>query len=209
MKRTLTALILFVSVLYGYGQELSNYNEWKIDTSILNNHYNGGTYSFIKDHAQKIDYPSGAQNLCSQAIILFEFKVLKDTIIFQFNNNSELGYEESIIKAFNQNRQNWRNANNKVFKLSIGFKIDIGDTPNSGINEDSVTFVITLFRNVNDLIYNTDDLYKDCLFKSHDFLLTKYSDYKSRNIEDSVNIFRQELIRRDPLMKKIPTKPHK
>ena len=200
MKTTITALILFVYLLYGYGQELSNYNEWKIDTSILNNHYNGGTYSFIKDHAQKIDYPSEAQSLCSQAIILFEFKVLKDTIIFQFNNNSELGYEESIIKIFNQNRQIWRNANNKVFKLSIGFKFDVGDTPNSGINKDSVMFMITLSRNVNDLIYHTDDLYKECLFKSNDFLLNKYRDYKSRNIEDSVNIFRQELIRRDPLM---------
>ena len=200
MKKTLTALILFVFILSGYGQELSNYNEWKIDTSILNNHYNGGTYSFIKDHAQKIDYPSGAQNLCSQAIILFEFKVLKDTIIFQFNNNSELGYEESIIKAFNQNRQNWRNANNKVFKLSIGFKFDVGDTLNSGINKDSVMFIITLLRDVNDIIYHTDDIYKECLFKSNNFLLNKYADYKGRNIEDSANIFRQELIRRDPLM---------
>tara|TARA_B100000524_G_scaffold287179_1_gene162279 strand:- start:273 stop:896 length:624 start_codon:yes stop_codon:yes gene_type:complete len=200
MKTTITALILFVYLLYGYGQELSNYNDWKIDTSVLNNHYNGGTYSFIKDHAQKIEYPYEAEKLCSQAVVLFEFKVLKDTIIFQFNNNSELGYEESIIKAFNQNRQNWRNANNKVFKLSIGFKFDGGDTPNSGINKDSVMFMITLSRNVNDLIYHTDDLYKECLFKSNDFLLNKYRDYKSRNEEDSVNIFRQELIRRDPLM---------
>lgn len=203
MKTTLTALILFVSVLYGSGQELSNYNDWKIDTSVLNNHYNGGTYSFIKDHFQKLNYPSEAENLCSQAIILFEFKILKDTITFQFNNKSELGYEESIIKTFNQNKQNWRNANNKVFKLSIGFKFNVGDTPNSGINEDSVMFMITLYRDVNDLIYHTDDLYKACLFQSNDFILTKYGDYKSRNIEDSVNIFRQELIRRDPLMNHI------
>ena len=203
MKTTITALIIFVLVLCGYSQKSSNYNDWKINTSVLNNHYNGGTYSFIKDLAHKIEYPYEAEKLCSQAVVLFEFKVLKDTIIFQFNNNSELGYEESIVKAFNQNKQNWRNANNKVFKLSIGFKIDIGDTPNSGINEDSVTFIITLFRNVNDLMYYTDDLYKECLFKSNDFLLTKYKDYKSRNIEDSVNIFRQELIRRDPLMNHI------
>lgn len=203
MNTILTNLILFLSILYGFGQELSNYNDWKIDTSVLNNHYHGGTYSFIKDHAQKIDYPYEAEKLCSQAVVLFEFKVLKDTIIFQFNNNSDLGYEESIIKAFNQNRQNWRNANNKVFKLSIGFKIDIGDRPNSGINEDSVMFMITLFRNVNDLIYHTDDLYKECLFKSNYFLINKYKYFKCRNIEDSLNIFRQELMRRDPLGNRI------
>ncbi|MCF8219816.1 MAG: hypothetical protein K9I29_08795 [Bacteroidales bacterium] len=209
MKVILISIFISCYFISGFGQENTyntenqNYYEWKTDSSIINKHYEKGAINLKYDLAKNINYPSEAIELCSQALVLFECTVLKDTILINFNNEIGLGFESSIINVFNQNREKWKNIPEKGlrFKYSVSFIIKVPNDLPTDINKDSVCFNIIMSRNVNCLIYHTDNLYEGCYFPSNELLIEKFKDYKAGNEIDSLKVIKEEIKRRDPLMK--------
>lgn len=207
-------ILIYCFTLNGFSQvnnspnENKNYSDWQSDAAVINKFYKGGTNAFFKIINRHLIYPESASTICSQAIILIDCIVLRDTIIINFHNRLGLGFEESIIDVLNQTKNNWKRIPRKGirFKYSIAFVIEVDSSKPNDIISGSTVFTTKILRNVNCLFYRTDNLYDGCVFESNDFLLKKIEEYKVNNNLDSLNMMQEELIRRDPLRKYLDIK---
>jgi hypothetical protein len=178
----------------------TNYSDYLLDDNReIEENFNGGQMNFMKMVAKNIKQSDNASELYSQALVLLEVQVQKDSTKIFFTNSLGLGYEEEIQLCFSKIQSQWHFQKEEIvnFKMSIAFSINVGDT--NSIPHDSSSINITAYSNPNDLIWSSDDLYRDAFFKDNTSLVKKRDFYLNQGNSDSAQIFEEELIRRDPL----------
>lgn len=180
-------------------QHSKNYSEWYLEETILDTYYAGGAIHFYDDFLSIMKYPKPARELCSQAIVLFELKLLPDTVTVKFNDFYGLQYENEIENALRQIQNNWHHIpqNGVQFKMNINFRYKSSKNEFESWYPDSQ--LISVVESKSGGIVDDPSYCDSCLFCNNSQILERIEYYKMKGNMDSAAIFYNEIKRRDPL----------